>query len=336
MRRLRTSLFLAVLTCLGALPSLAWWGQCPQSIAAGINLAGAEFGKNIPGREDYDYFFPTKDQMAYYKKMGFRAIRLPVMWERLQPKLNGDLDQEYLEGIISVLKSAADNGMTVLVDLHNYARYRGQIVGGPAVPAQAFSDLWQKIARALSGYKALEGYGLMNEPYGTGGAWPQVAQSGIDGIRSVDGSHHIYVSVENSGDARIWASNFSPIVKDPKGLEVYEAHVYFDADYSGRYVSPEPREDPAALVDESVKPFIAWLAKYGKKGAIGEWGVPNNDARWFPAVDRMVEIARTNCLPIYYWAGGNWGPDYKLAIPPQDSGEAETLLAKHFEQILAK
>lgn len=332
MRYLWVTTFFFTLISLQTLSGFAG-DQCREG-PAGINLAGAEFGKSIPGQEGHDYYFPSGSQIAYYKRIGFRSIRLPILWERLQPELNGPLDQQYLAGIISVLKSAAENGMTVVIDLHNYAHYQGKVLGSQELPAQAFSDVWKKIADALRKYGALDGYGLMNEPYDTKGSWPQVAQAGIDGIRGADRSHHIYVSVENSGDSRIWGSNFLPFVKDPSNLEVYEAHAYFDADYSGRYDSTTPRKDPRALVEESVNPFIAWLSKNGKKGAIGEWGVPTNDERWFGAVDRMVEISRANCLPIYYWAGGNWGPDYKLSIEPM--GGRERLLAKHFESILRR
>ncbi len=298
----------------------------------GINLAGPEFGKTTPGRLGYDYFFPTEEEIIYFKKLGFRSIRLPIMWERLQPQLDGPLDKLYLAGITLVLDMAAKEDMSVVVDLHNYGRYRDHVVGSSEVPINALYDVWQKLAGELKNYKALHAYGLMNEPYDTSGTWPRSAQSGIDAIRSVDPYHEIYVSVENSGDSRIWKSDFLPFVKDPMNLEVYEAHIYFDADYSGRYDATEPRKDPKALVEEGVAPFIAWLKNHGKKGVIGEWGVPSQDERWFPAVDRMVEIARQNCLPIYYWAGGNWGPDYKLSL---GSGKGdEKLLAVHFKHVL--
>jgi endoglucanase len=129
-----------------------------------VRISLHQFGKNIPGIQGRDYFFPSKDQIAYFKKIGFHSIRLPILWERLQPELYGPLDQQYLAGIISVLDGAAENDMPVVIDLHNYAHYRDKVVGGQAVPSQAFFDVWQKIAGALNKYKALYAYGLMNEP----------------------------------------------------------------------------------------------------------------------------------------------------------------------------
>jgi endoglucanase len=105
-------------------------------------------------------------------------------------------------------------------------------------------------------------------------------------------------------------------VQDPVNLEVYEGHVYFDADSSGKYVSSDPIKDPARLIDERVQPFLDWLSANGKRGAIGEWGVPSDDARWFSGVNRMLELSQGNCLPTYVWAGGNWSPGYKLSLEP--------------------
>lgn len=319
----------------GLCVSLAFADDKCVDARTGINLAGAGFGTNIPGREGFDYRFPTSSQISYYAKIGFKSLRLSILWERLQPSLNGPLDRRYLEGIVSFLDGAAANGVDVLIDLHNYGRYKGELIGGDAVPASAFLDVWQRIARALSTHKALYAYGLMNEPYNTGGLWRQVAQSGVDGIRSVDSSRRIYIQGEGYSPTGFWGKTTpEPFVLDPANREVYEAHIYLDADYSGKYHSSEPPKDPATLVDERLGLFIRWLAKYGKNGAVGEWGVPSDDARWLGGVDRLIELARANCMPTYVWAGGNWSPGYKLSLEPLKG--VERVLTRHFYGILER
>ena len=61
----------------------------------GINVAGAEFGK--PG-DPYGegYIYPTKETIDSLASDKFNAIRLPFLWERLQPQLNGILDDTEL------------------------------------------------------------------------------------------------------------------------------------------------------------------------------------------------------------------------------------------------
>lgn len=301
----------------------------------GINLAGAEFGKNIPGREGVDYHFPTRKQIEYFASVGFNSIRLPIKWERLQAEAGGPLDERYLAGIVSVLNGAADLRMDVLIDLHNYARYRGELVGGETLPESMLFDVWQRIARALGSHKALYAYGLMNEPYNTKGLWHRAAQSAVDGIRSVDQTHRIYVAGEGFSNTRRWPTlNPGPFVRDPANLEVYEGHLYLDADFSGKYQAKDPVGDPATLAAERLEPFVQWLAKHGKEGAIGEYGVPSDDSRWFGGVDRIIEIARTHCLSTYYWAGGHWSPGYKLSLKPLN--DIDRPLTRHFALILEK
>ena len=65
-----------------------------------------------------------------------------------------------------------------------------------------------------------------------------------------------------------------------------------------------------------------------------EWGVPHHDERWFPGVDRMLEISRANCLRTYVWAGGNWSPGYKLSLAPL--GGIDRLLTTYFARILGQ
>ncbi len=327
------AILLAAITGLCAAPVSA--GDKCIDARTGINLAGAGFGTNVPGREGIDYRFPTGSQISYYTQIGFKSLRLSILWERLQPSLNGPLDRRHLAGIISFLDGAAANGVDVLIDLHNYARYRGELIGSDAVPASAFFDVWQRIARALSTHKALYAYGLMNEPYNTGGLWSQVAQAGVDGVRSVDSTHRIYVQGEGFSESEFWdKTTREPFVKDPAKLEVYEAHIYLDVDFSGKYHSSEPIKDPATLVDERLGRFIRWLDKHGKNGAVGEWGVPSDDARWLGGVDRLLELARANCLSTYVWAGGNWSPGYKLSLEPLKG--VERVLTKHFYGILKR
>jgi hypothetical protein len=52
----------------------------------GVNLAGAEFG-SVPGTYGVDYTYPTSSELDYYAAKGVTLIRLPFLWERMQPAL---------------------------------------------------------------------------------------------------------------------------------------------------------------------------------------------------------------------------------------------------------
>jgi len=286
----------------------------------GINLAGPEFGPTrLPGAVNYDYRFPTLAKIQYYDTAGFNAIRLPLLWERLQPALYKPLDPAYMALVVKFLDDAALQNQRVLLDLHNYGRYRDNIIGSPAVPIGSLKDLWKRVATVVSNHPALYAYGLMNEPHDTAGRWFKAAQYGVDGVRAVDTTHRIFVAGEGWSNAHRWSSvNPTPFVTDPSDLVVYEAHAYFDADYSGHYAEAlDPNADVPLLVEKRLQPFIDWLIKYGQRGVIGEWGVPDNDPRWLLAIDKFIDMADQNCLGWFYWAGGMWWTStYPLSIEP--------------------
>jgi aryl-phospho-beta-D-glucosidase BglC (GH1 family) len=45
----------------------------------GVNLAGAEFGSNVPGVFGTDYTYPTHTEIDYYAAKGMSVVRLPFL-----------------------------------------------------------------------------------------------------------------------------------------------------------------------------------------------------------------------------------------------------------------
>src|SRR5688500_15278223 len=111
----------------------------------GVNLAGMEFGNG--NRVNTDYVVPGKSHYDYWAQdVGSNVIRLPFTWERLQPQAYGNLDQEYLGYLKQSVSWAKANGMTIALDLHNYARYNGQVTDSGKL-----TDVWKKIAKEFGG-----------------------------------------------------------------------------------------------------------------------------------------------------------------------------------------
>ncbi|MBL8480618.1 MAG: cellulase family glycosylhydrolase, partial [Rhodocyclaceae bacterium] len=294
-------------------PSVPWRGRRVRAIAVivacclagtaaaacrppyhGINLVPLPQGWYQGAVE---LLFPTAAHIAYYKGAGMNAIRLPLVWETLQPVLYGELDARYLGHVREFLERARAQDMPVLLDLHNYARYRGNLVGSAEVPLAAFEDLWRRLAAALRAHPAVLGYGLMNEPHDSAGLWPAAAQAGVDGVRAADRERPIYVAGDSWSNAQRWpAVHAAPFVRDPAGRIVYEAHLYFDDDFSGRYKTPPGNTDVAARAERRLAPFLRWLAAHGQRGAIGETGVPMDDARWLDALAKFLDMSAAACL----------------------------------------
>jgi len=309
----------------------------------GVNLAGAEFAPStLPGIEGKNFGWPTPENLDYWKKNGVRLIRLPILWERLQPELKKDFENSYCNKLKNTVKMIADREMFIIIDVHNYARYKGKAIGSEECPIEAFADLWGRLAKMFNSHKGLWGYGLMNEPGKCD--WLKVAQAGIDAIRQYDRKTRILVANDYAG----WSATYAKgdlvefiektlripdprALQDPSNMLRFELHTYFDHDNSGTYRKtyeeeinrkdgPGHRVCPDIGV-QRIKPFVEWLKKYDVKGFIGEYSVPANpdiDERWLEILDRTVSYMRENCLPNTYWGAGTyWTPGTSYLIEPR-------------------
>jgi Ca2+-binding RTX toxin-like protein len=281
----------------------------------GINLSGAEFGKgNWYGR---DYIYPSESDLNYYADRGIALVCLPFRWERIQTTLNGPLNGEELGRLQSFLDAAATSGVKVIVDLHNYGRYKGGIVNTPEVPIASFVDFWTRMAGALKDYPALLGYDLMNEPHDMRpGGWPRALQSAVDAIRKIDMGHNIYV--QGTGWSSTWnwpEMNGDLRINDPADRLFYEAHIYFDSDNSGTYRKSYDDDGtyPMFGVDR-LTPFTDWLKQTGNKGFIGEYGAPKDDPRWLTVMDNFLKEAEAEGLDTAYFGAGPWSSSYHAAL----------------------
>lgn len=285
----------------------------------GVNLAGAEFG-------GFAFWQDDPAEWDYYHAKGLDLIRIPFKWERLQPTLYGAVDFTDLDEIVAL---ADARGMKVVLDMHNYARYNGNLIGTTSVPNAAFADVWRKLADHYKNESAIYGYGIMNEPHGTGGLWPAAAQAAADGIRDVDSNTWIIVGGENYSSASSWrSSNPNLDVQDASGKTMYEAHIYFDQSWPagdgsyGSFSSENPEDDRGMRL---VHPFLLWLQEKNARGFIGEFGVPNNDVRWNVMLDEFLGHISAYGLSGTYWAGGkNWN-NYSLDISPTNSYSTDSI-----------
>lgn len=294
----------------------------------GINLAGAEFAPSrIPGTYGSDYIYPGNTSLDYYQSKGFRLVRLPFLWERMQPTINTALDATELARLDNFISLAQAHGIKVLLDVHNYGRRRingvEYAIGSSQLPSSAFSDLWTRLATHFKNDTTVWAYGLMNEPHDLA-AWVDAAQDAIYAIRNVDVNHFILVPGTDWSSAKRWPQNnaLMALIEDPSNKYMFEAHVYFDADQTGQYKGTYTQENAYANVGvDNVSPFINWCKTNKVKGFIGEYGIPGNDPLWNTVLDKFLSYLMTNCTGGTYWAGGPYWGSYKLSVEPAGSVE---------------
>lgn len=330
--RLRRGLLasLALLACLQ--PAAASAAACFR----GVNLAGAEFGAQGDDEYGKDYIYPSPETIAHFAERGFTSIRLPFRWERLQPSLNSALDAEELERLKETVAEIRGQGMGAVLDLHNYARYREEIVGTKAVPDAALADLWTRLAKVFADDSGVS-FGIMNEPHGVAASqWLKSANAAIAAIRKAGAKNLVLVPGTAWTGAHSWRSesyggaNASVMtgVEDPAKNFAYEVHQYLDGDFSGTKDSCERGADAVKALED----FTLWLRNNGARGYLGEFGAPAGAEceKSLTAMVKLLEENRDVWTGWAYWAAGDWWPqDEPLNIQPvegRDRPQLEALL----------
>ncbi|WP_194869087.1 glycoside hydrolase family 5 protein [Myxococcus sp. AB025B] len=146
-----------------------------RSYVRGVNIMDlGNAGGVLPGVMGTNYPKPTLAGLQRLKARGLDVVRIPFLWERIQPVLDGALNTTYQNYLLDTLEYANQAGLGVIIDMHNYARYTSGGVqrpfGAPGAPTKAqYADAWRRIATAIrsnpSAYASIYAYDLMNEPY---------------------------------------------------------------------------------------------------------------------------------------------------------------------------
>jgi endoglucanase len=192
----------------------------PLAVKLGTNLSGMEWANpsiryGVGSQSNLHYTVPRLPDLKYLARCGMNTHRLPVQWELIQPvrvsspannavvtghglTAKGQFWEPYARQIDWVLDQAAAAGVKIIIDLHNYCRYKDFIFNGdgsvtgftvpndptilpytsdntkvhvtifslfnPTLPQSDFTDFWTRAANRWKNHPGLRGFSLMNEP----------------------------------------------------------------------------------------------------------------------------------------------------------------------------
>ncbi|WP_162501488.1 glycoside hydrolase family 5 protein, partial [Methylobacterium crusticola] len=291
----------------------------------GINLAGAEFsGDKTHGVVGTDYAYPTHAEVDYSVSKGLNVIRLPFLWERLQPTQGGALSKTELSYIDDIVGYATSKGLKVVLDPHNYGSGYGNIIGSAGTPNSSFADFWGKLAGHFAGNSNVI-FGLMNEPYKQDATqWLGSANAAIQAIRGAGAtSQEILVPGAYWDGAHSWVNTDNDTVigngvVDPAHNFAFEVHQYLDSDSSGTHGDVVS----TTIGVERLTAITQWAESTDSKLFLGEFGV-SQDATSLKAMDNMLSYMSKHADVWQggtYWAGGPWWGDYMYSIEPTGLG----------------
>jgi len=252
-------------------------------------------------------------------------VRLPFLWERLQPSLNQPFDAAELARLNGFVQQATTAGLTVLIDPHNYARYRGNLIGSSQVPHSAFADFWSRLATQFKGNPKVA-FGVMNEPHDMPTEqWLTAANTAVAAIRNTGATNLVTVPGNAWTGGHSWLQNWygtpnGTVMKglvDPGKNVLIEIHQYLDADSSGT----KPDCVSATIGAERLKDVTDWARSNGFRTLLGEVGAASNTT-CNQAVAGTLDHLKANAdvwAGWVWWAAGPWWGDYMYSIEPSGS-----------------
>lgn len=242
----------------------------------------------------------------------------------MQPTLNKALDPTYLAALHEVVEYATNvQHAYVLLDVHNYMKYRGNRINSASVPLSSIKDLWKRLASEfVDNHRII--FGLMNEPTGLSTEVVlEASQLALDGVREAGAKQLILVSGNGYSGVHSWTNAYygTPnaevmgAIVDPENNFAFEMHQYFDAQLSGA-----ERECLSTWNTEArFKPATEWLRENGFKAFLGEFGYGPN-AYCYEVAESVLDYIDTNTdvwIGWAYWAAGpKWEPNNRYDIEP--------------------
>ncbi|KAI0481756.1 endoglucanase 2 [Xylaria cf. heliscus] len=294
----------------------------------GVAVAGGEFGCQIDGTCPLGSAqLPLSDgptQMNHFvKEDGMNVLRIPTSWQFLvNNQLGGDLDTSNLAKYDQLVQSCLDTGAYCMIDVHNFARWNGEIIGQGGPTDEQFASFWGQLAgKYATNDKVI--FELMNEPHDLDVAtWAQTCQKAVTAIREAGAaSQMILLPGTNFDSAATLVSSGSAdallAITNPDGSTnnlLLDIHKYLDEDNSGTH---------AACTTNNVDAFTTvarYLRSKGRKGFISETGA-SSDASCLTAFCAQNSFINTNSdvfTGLVGWGAGSFSTSYLLSLTPSN------------------
>lgn len=284
----------------------------------GVAIAGGDFGCQIDGT------CPTGStqlplgsnggggdgpgQMQHWASLEkpLNLFRLPVSWQFLaNNQLGGDLNSNNVAKYDQLVQACLSTGAHCMIDIHNFARWNGGIIGQGGPTDDQFVALWTQLATKYAGEDRMV-FELMNEPHDLDiNVWAATCQKVVTAIRGAGAmSQMILLPGTNFDSAATLVSSGSTAalmnITNPDGTTdnlLLDIHKYLDEDNSGTHET---------CTTDNVDAFTTvadFLRSAGRKGIVSETGASS---------DSTVSIALFSSLALHF--------SIHFSLRPQDSG----------------
>ncbi|EKM56584.1 glycoside hydrolase family 5 protein [Phanerochaete carnosa HHB-10118-sp] len=315
-------------------------GSAPASAGplrfAGVNIAGFDFGCNTDGSCTASGAWPPllqyyghdgAGQMQHFvNDDGFNVFRLPVGWQFLtNDVLTGTLDEDNFQEYDTLVQTCLATGASCIIDVHNYARWNGEIIGQGGPSNDIFASLWSNIASKYADNDQII-FGVMNEPHDIPdiNLWAGSVQAAVTAIRQAGATTQLILLPGNDyTSAETFISNGSAAalgnVTNPDGgftNLIFDVHKYLDSDNSGTHDDCVTNN-----IDDAFGPLATYLRANGRQAFNTETGGGNTDSCATYLCQQIAFVQQNSDVFLGYvgWAAGNFDPSYVLSEVPTDT-----------------
>ncbi|KAI2613336.1 glycoside hydrolase family 5 protein [Hypoxylon sp. NC1633] len=293
----------------------------------GVAIAGGDFGCQIDGScPTSSTQLPINNdgvaQMQHFVEAdGINVLRLPTSWQFLvNNKLGGNLDSGNLSKYDQLMQACLATGAHCMIDIHNFARWNGGIIGQGGPTDDQFVSLWRQLATKYGNNEKVV-FELMNEPHDLDiGVWAATCQKVVTAIREAGATSQMILIPGTNFDSAATLPNSGGAeqlldIKNPDGTTdglLLDIHKYLDEDNSGTH---------AECTTDNTDAFTAlaeFLREKERNGFISETGA-SKDASCFKAFCAQNALINENAdvfVGLVGWGAGSFDTSYVLSLTP--------------------
>ncbi len=241
-------------------------------------------------------------------------------------QLGATLDATNLGKYDQLVQACLATGAYCMIDIHNFARWNGGIIGQGGPTDDQFVSLWTQLATKYATTDKII-FELMNEPHDLDiDLWAATCQKAVTAIRNAGAAGQtILLPGTNFDSAATLVSSGSAAallnITNPDGSTaglVLDVHKYLDTDNSGTHAECVTNNT------DSFQVVADFLRSTGRQALVSETGA-SSDATCltdFCAQNAFLNANADVFVGLVAWAAGSFGSGYLLSLTPTKSGNS--------------
>ncbi len=290
-----------------------------RQFGAGINLGNsldAPDGETSWGNPPI-----TRELFRFYRREGFRSIRIPVTWSHHLSGDNDSIHSDFLARVREVVGWGLEEGFLVIINLHHEDGWLSPNKENEATPR--FVRLWEQIARHFADCGEMLVFEAFNE-IRNGDDWvgteeacqaiSRLAERFVATVRATGGCNgHRYLMIPTYAAStsetacRLWTR----VANDDRLI----ATVHCYAPHEFTHQPNEPKEYDPTWCRATLESVFECLKRnflnreipvvIGEANVIQKSGIPAESGRIAWAHD-IAQLSAKNGIPLIVWEDGGW------------------------------